>query len=287
MAQSPPLLVTATLFAIMFALGVGLPFDGLSRWQQHRGLLLRGLIGTCLLVPVAAALLLLLPPTMALSQPARFSIALMAVCPSAPLLLRKAGKQGGDRILAALLQVAAALAAIITIPLLASGFTRIFGVEGWQVQSHHVAAQVALVQLLPLLLGLLFRRFAPSWASRLETPLDRLANGLLLLLLVLVVLWKTAPLLVTYVGANLIALPVMAALVLISLALGYGLTNRDPCLGITLALATSMRNPGLALLLASTYAPEVPAVKLGILVYLLITVLLSIPFLSWQRSLQT
>ncbi|MCP9780608.1 MULTISPECIES: bile acid:sodium symporter [Cyanobium] len=285
MSQSPPLLVSATLFAIMFALGLGLPLDGLTRWQQHRGLLLRGLVGTCLLVPVAAALLLLWPPTMAISQPARFSIALMAVCPSAPLLLRKAGKQGGDRILAALLQVAAALAAIITIPLLASGFTRIFGVEGWQVQSHHVAKQVALVQLLPLLLGLLFRRFVPRWASRLETPLDRLANGLVLLL-VLVVLWKTAPLLVTYVGANLIALPVMAALVLISLALGYGLTNRDPCLGITLALATSMRNPGLALLLASTYAPEVPAVKLGILVYLLITVLLSIPFLRWQRSLQ-
>ena len=286
MAQSPPLLVTATLFAIMFALGVGLPLDGLGRWQQHRGLLLRGLVGTCLLVPVAAALLLLLPPTMALSQPARFSIALMAVCPSAPLLMRKAGKQGGDRILAALLQVAAALAAIITIPLLASGFTRIFGVEGWQVQSHHVAAQVALVQLLPLLLGLLVRRFAPSWASRLETPLDRLANGLLLLL-VLVVLGKTAPLLVTYVGANLIALPVMAALVLISLALGYGLANRDPCLGVTLALVTSMRNPGLALLLAGIYAPEMPAVKLGILVYLLITVLLSIPFLRWQRSLQS
>ena len=99
-------------------------------------------------------------------------------------------------------------------------------------------------------------------------------------------LWKTAPLLVTYVGANLFALPVMAALVLISLALGYGLTNRDPCLGVTLALATSMRNPGLALLLAGIYAPEVPAVKLGILVYLLMTVLLSIPFLKWQRRLQ-
>jgi hypothetical protein len=44
-----------------------------------------------------------------------------------------------------------------------------------------------------------------------------------------------------------------------------------------------MRNPGLALLLAGIYAPEVPAVKLGILVYLLITVVLSIPFLRWQR----
>jgi hypothetical protein len=39
-------------------------------------------------------------------------------------------------------------------------------------------------------------------------------------------------------------------------------------------------------LLAGTYAPEVPAVKLGILMYLLITVLLSIPFLHWQRLRQ-
>lgn len=106
---------------------------------------------------------------------------------------------------------------------------------------------------------------------------------MLLLLLVLVVLAKTAPLLVTYVGANLVALPVMGALVLISLALGYGLANRNPEQRVTLALVTSMRNPGLALLLAGTYAPEVPAVKLGILVYLLTTVVLSIPFLRWQR----
>jgi predicted Na+-dependent transporter len=275
-------LVPATLFTIMFALGVGLPLDGFSRWQQQRGLLLRGLLGTCVLVPLAAVALLLWPPTLALSQPARFAIALMAVCPSAPLLLRKAGKQGGDRSLAALLQVGAALVAILSIPLLAILITRIFGVSGWAIEARHVAGQVALAQLLPLLLGLLLRRFAPQWASRLEGPLDRIAN-VLLLLLVLVVLAKTAPLLVTYVGANLVALPVMGALVLISLALGYGLADRDPQQRVTFALVTSMRNPGLALLLAGIYAPEVPAVKLGILVYLLITVVLSIPFLRWQR----
>jgi BASS family bile acid:Na+ symporter len=282
MVPSPSVLVPATLFTIMFALGVGLPLDGFSRWQQQRGLLLRGLLGTCVLVPLAAVALLLWPPTLALSQPARFAIALMAVCPSAPLLLRKAGKQGGDRSLAALLQVGAALVAILSIPLLAILITRIFGVSGWAIEARHVAGQVALAQLLPLLLGLLLRRFAPQWASRLEGPLDRIAN-VLLLLLVLVVLAKTAPLLVTYVGANLVALPVMGALVLISLALGYGLADRDPQQRVTFALVTSMRNPGLALLLAGIYAPEVPAVKLGILVYLLITVVLSIPFLRWQR----
>ena len=47
-----------------------------------------------------------------------------------------------------------------------------------------------------------------------------------------------------------------------------------------------MRNPGLALLLASTHAPEVPAVKLGILLYLVITIILSIPFLRWQANLR-
>lgn len=283
MAPSPSVLVPATLFMIMFALGVGLPLDGFSRWQQQRGLLLRGLLGTCVLVPLAAVALLLWPPTLALSQPARFAIALMAVCPSAPLLLRKAGKQGGDRSLAALLQVGAALVAILSIPLWAILFTRIFEVSGWAIASRHVAGQVALAQLLPLLLGLLLRRFAPQWASRLETPLDRIAN-VLLLLLVVVVLVKTAPLLVTYVSTNLATLPVMGALVLISLALGYGLANRNPQERVTLALVTSMRNPGLALLLAETYAPEVPAVKLAILVYLLTTVVLSIPFLRWQRQ---
>ncbi|WP_094561067.1 bile acid:sodium symporter family protein [Synechococcus sp. 8F6] len=277
MAPSPSVLVPATLFTIMFALGVGLPLDGFSRWQQQRGVLLRGLLGTCVLVPLAAVALLLWPATLSLSQPARFAIALMAVSPSAPLLLRKAGKQGGDRSLAALLQVGAALVAIL--------ITRIFGVSGWAIEARHVAGQVALAQLVPLLLGLLLRRFAPQWASRLEAPLDRIAN-VLLLLLVLVVLAKTAPLLTTYVGANLVALPVMGALVLISLALGYGLADRDPQQRVTLALVTSMRNPGLALLLAGTYAPEVPAVKLGILMYLLITVLLSIPFLHWQRLRQ-
>jgi predicted Na+-dependent transporter len=269
----------------MFALGVGLPLDGFSRWQQHRSLLLRGLLGTCVLVPLAAVLLLMWPPTLALSQPARFAIALMAVCPSAPLLLRKAGKQGGDRSLAALLQVGAALVAIVSIPLLATLFTRSFGVSGWAIEPRHVAGQVGLAQLLPLLLGLLLRRFAPRWASRMEAPLDRLANALLLVLVV-VVLVKTAPLLLTYVGANLVALPVMAALVLVSLALGYGLADPDPRQRLTLALVTSMRNPGLALLLAGTYAPGVPAVKLGILVYLLATVVLSAPFLRWQRRLK-
>ena len=97
MLPTPLQLTSATLLAIMFSLGVGLPLEGFSCWRQNRGLILRALVGTCVLVPLMALLLLMWSPTLALPQPARFAIALMAVCPSAPLLMRKAAKQGGDR----------------------------------------------------------------------------------------------------------------------------------------------------------------------------------------------
>jgi bile acid:Na+ symporter, BASS family len=67
----------------------------------------------------------------------------------------------------------------------------------------------------------------------------------------------------------------MAVLVLLSFAVGYGVAGEGHDRRVTTALVTSMRNPGLALLLASTYAPQLPGVKLGVLLYVLITVLVS------------
>lgn len=84
MAQAPALIVSVTLFTIMFALGLGLPGDGLRLIRQRWGLVLRVLVGSCLLVPLAALLLLKLPLSFALSPAARLAIGLMAVCPSAP-----------------------------------------------------------------------------------------------------------------------------------------------------------------------------------------------------------
>ena len=77
-----------------------------------------------------------------------------------------------------------------------------------------------------------------------------------------------------------------ALMVLASLVIGLLLAGRSPQERITTSLVTSMRNPGLALLFASLYGQDLPGVKLGILAYLLTTVILSIPFLRWRRSLR-
>jgi hypothetical protein len=88
-----------------------------TAWSRFLAFLATAAPAMLMCVPLLAWLLLLTPPAGQLSQEVRMAIALMAACPSAPLLLRKAGKTGGDASLAGFLQVLAAVLAIITVPL--------------------------------------------------------------------------------------------------------------------------------------------------------------------------
>jgi predicted Na+-dependent transporter len=277
-------LVPVSLFIVMLALGTGLTTDFWRDWRPHRRLIIRVELVTCVGVPLVGLLLLCTPPGQSLSVEARHAIALMAACPSAPLIVRKAGKQGGHSGLAAQLQVIAALLAIVTVPVLAQLGQTLFSLQGWDVLPRDVALQVGQTQLLPLLLGVTLRAGAPELVNRLQPHLNRLAN-LLLVLLVAAILVKTSPLLHAFARANSQALLLMALLVAISLGLGFAIAGEGQQQGTTAALVTSMRNPGLALLLAGSHAPELGQVRLGILIYVLITVLLSIPVLRWQQRL--
>jgi BASS family bile acid:Na+ symporter len=116
------ILIPATLFTLMFALGLGLRGVALVLLRQRPALIARALIGTCLLVPLAALLFLKSPLNQLLSLPVKLAHGLMAISQSEPLTLRKAARRGGDRELAALLQLLAAAVAIVSIPLLANLF---------------------------------------------------------------------------------------------------------------------------------------------------------------------
>ena len=275
-------LVPVTLFIVMLALGAGLPTDAWRDWHRHRHLILRVELVTCVVVPLVGWLLLCSRFAQGLSIESRHAIALMAACPSAPLIVRKAGKQGGDSGLAAQLQVIAALVAIVTVPLLAQLGEAWFRVDGWTILPRDVALQVGQTQLLPLLLGVTLKSRAPQLVARLHTHLNRLAN-LLLVLLVVAILIKTSPLLLAFSAANIRALLLMALLVCISLGLGFAIAGTEPGQRTTVGLVTSMRNPGLALLLTGSHAPELGQVRLGILMYVLITVLLSIPVMRRRQ----
>jgi predicted Na+-dependent transporter len=274
-------LIATTLFAVMVSLGLSLPLNRLQEFHRQRRMVVRVLIGSCLLVPLVGVLVLLAP--LGMSPPARLAVALMALCPSAPLTMHKAHTSGGDRGLAALLQVSAATLAILSVPLLALAFKQIFHVSGWEITPDHVAGQIIKVQLLPLGIGVVLRRWQPALADRLQAPFSRIAN-LLLLVLIVLILVKVGPQIAQFLLGDPAGLTSVVVMVVASLAIGQLLGAGPPHVRTTTALVTSMRNPGLALLLAHAYAPHVKGLTPGILAYLLLTVLISLPYLRWRRS---
>lgn len=266
--------VKATLFAIMLSLGVSVDNKTLLGWFKQPGYLLRILVASCVVVPLLALMLLQSPLTAGMSPASKYAIALMALCPSAPLTMRKAAKAGGDRQLAAVLQVCSALAAVISVPLLAGLFRSLFAIEGWQIDPADVAIQVLIAQVLPLLIGIAIRVYKPIFASRIEKKLKWLANFLLALLIV-VLLVKIGPNLPAFITTNLTALVLMVVLVAISFAIGYGLATGAGCNRRTAALLVAMRNPGLALLFASSHGGHLIGIKLAIISYVILTIALT------------
>jgi predicted Na+-dependent transporter len=75
----------------------------------------------------------------------------------------------------------------------------------------------------------------------------------------------------------------MALMALASQGIGVAMAGEQSSHRITTALVTSMRNPGLALLFASQHGGKLPGLKLGVLVYVLVTVILTIPLMRANR----
>jgi hypothetical protein len=75
----------------------------------------------------------------------------------------------------------------------------------------------------------------------------------------------------------------MAVLAAGALLIGAAMAGPGSPHGTTTALVTAMRNPGLALLFANRHGQELIGVKAGILVYVLATVLVSVPLMQRAR----
>ena len=171
---------TATVFTVVFAIGLALDAAEL-RWAIRRPwLIARGLFAVFIVVPVAAVVV---GDLLGLSRVAQVAVALMAVAPGAPVALRRSLESGGHRSAAVALQALVALLAIVTMPLSVQALNAIYGTHA-SISPAVVAAQVFKTQLLPLGLGVLLRWLVPVVATRVETAVRRVAGLLLVAFLV-------------------------------------------------------------------------------------------------------
>jgi hypothetical protein len=127
-------------------------------------------------------------------------------------------------------------------------------------------------------LGASLRAMRPVLAAKLEAPLGRIGNGLLLALAILVL--ADMPAIIGAVGWT----PMFAGvgITVCALAVGAAFAWRDPDVRPVGAIAAAMRNPGLALVIATVnQAP--PAVTAAVIGYALGLGLTIVGFLQWRK----
>jgi BASS family bile acid:Na+ symporter len=212
-----------------------------------------------------------------LKGPVAAGIVLMVISPGAPVALRRALDAGGNREFAPVLHLAIVMLAVVTVPASVAILDWIFAAD-FAVTPFDIGRQVFFAQLLPLALGAAIRAMRPALAATLEGPLGRAGNVLLLALAILVL--ADMPPIIATVGWT----PTIAgvAMTLGALAIGAAFAWRDVDVRRTAAVAAAMRNPGLALVIATVNRapPEVTAAVIGYALGLGVTM---IAFLQWCR----
>jgi len=275
-----PKLITASI--VMMVFGIGLNARPQDTWYlfRHPALLARSVLSMNVIMPLVAVALVV-----GFDLPAAVKIALvaLAVSPVPPLLPKKEVDAGGDASYAIGLAVAIALLSVVTVPLAVALFTSAFGRSG-EVAVWTVAKTVGITILVPLAAGITLHRWAPGLAPKLARPVS--IFGLVLLVVsalpVAVSLW---PAMSALHGDGTVL--VLALMAVIGLVVGHALGGPDADTRTNLALSTASRHPAVALAAANAVVgnTEAKPALAAILLYVVIAILVSIPYVAWRKRL--
>ncbi|MGK7911378.1 MAG: DUF202 domain-containing protein [Synechococcus sp.] len=265
-----------TIFAIMFDVGLNLPWEKVIGFWKQPALLGRSLLSTAIVPPIVVALVVILVP---LPNNFAYALALFAACPAPPLLTRRAAAAGASFEFVASLQVTLALLAIVLTPLFLFLFhINIFHLEV-SVFPRNVVRQIAIAQLIPLSIGLGLRTFWEDASKEIATLVGLIAKTLfaLLILLALIISFKVLP------SFGLMPFAVTLALTLVGLAIGHLIGRKDkPQVQSGIAVTTIARNLGLILYLATAnQANELVPYILGIFIAGFIA---GAPYSAWMKK---
>lgn len=268
------LFATAVVWIVMFALGLMLGREQIAAAMQRRVILAAVIFAVVVPVPALAVLAVKL---FGLTGPVAAGIVLMAISPGAPVALRRALDAGSDRAFAPALHLAIVALAVVTVPLTVAILDWIFA-KDFEVTPFHIGRQVFFAQLLPMALGATLRAVRPALAGKLETRLGRIGN-LLLVVMGVMVLVDMPPLIRAVGWVPMIAGVGMTAC---ALAVGTAFAWRDPAVRPAAAIAAAMRNPGLALVIATVNRtpPDVTAAVIGYALGLAVTI---VAYLQWRK----
>jgi bile acid:Na+ symporter, BASS family len=276
LASLIPLLVKASIWVTVFALGLEVSIEDVLFLVRKPALLLRSLLAMDVIMPLVAVALAV---AFDLHPAVKIALVALALSPVPPVLPKKQIKAAGASAYAFGLLVTAGLFAIVFIPFALNLIERLR-----PMRAHLSAGQVALIVLItvlaPLATGLIVRRIAPAVAQRIVRPISIVAT-VLLLAGVAPILFTKWPEMVEVIGNG--TLVAIAAFVVVGLIVGHLLGGPDPADRTVLALSTAARHPGVALAIATAAFPEQKLVLPAVLLYLIVGAILAIPYSRWRQ----
>ena len=268
-------LVTITIFTLMLAIGVNLSIEELLSLWRRPVLLLRALLAVVVLVPLVVIILLRL---FDLSSGVATGLALLAASPGAPLTTKRSQMAGGNFPHSVNLQLTLASLAVFITPFTLAIFYGLFDLETERVMVSQVFRQVARVQFLPVILGLLIQKFSPKTTSIIGKPLILIANTLFLLLLILLIIPGFR--LILQIG--ILPLVAIVMMVVISLAIGHIFGGSEVDKRSALAIACIARNIGLAIYIAYLSNSQQQVIP-TLISYAILGALIAIPYSTWSK----
>jgi BASS family bile acid:Na+ symporter len=282
------LLASVTLFELMVSIGLGVTFADVVDVARDWRLVARAALANYVCVPAAAVGLLLLfrPHTQA---PADFPLIaagflIAAVCPGAPYGPPFTAMARGNGVVAVGLMVLLAGSSALLAPLLLRLLLPLTsGDEPQQIQVGKVVGTLMLAQFLPLCVGLAVRQWRPALAEALGRPARLLSLALNLLTLAVILSAQFGML----IGIPPRAYLGMFALVAVSVAAGWLLGGPGGGSRTAMAMATSVRNVGVGLVIAADSFAGTPAVTAATAFALFQTLVMALAALGWGRLAPT
>ena len=268
------ILSLAAVFSAMFALGAGIHPRRLFRELARFGLLARALCVALIAVPLVAIGAATL---FGLERAPLAGLLLIGISPGAPMALRRSRESGGHAQFSMVLQVAVALLAIVAVPAWVLILDALYSARA-DISLEVLARQVFLAQLLPIGGGAICAAVFPTVAARLVGPMLRM-SGVGLLIVAALLLWQFGPLLPALGAAPIAASALLAAS---AIGLGHWVGGPDEDTRITSAIVCALRNPGIALLVASANGMPAMATHM-VLAHVVVTAILLLAYLFFRR----
>jgi BASS family bile acid:Na+ symporter len=275
-----PLILKTSIFMTVFGLALNATTDDALYLFRRPSELVRSLLSMNVVMPLFASALAV---AFNLHQAVEIALITLAVSPVPPILPKKELKAGGHASYAIGLLVAAGVLAIVFVPMAVELLGRVFG-RSTHISVATVAQLVLLTVLLPLAAGIAVRRFAPAFADRIARPISLVA-AVLLIASALPILFTASQAITSLIGNGTII--AIAAFVIFGLTVGHLLGGPEPEDRTVLALSTASRHPGIALAIASASFPGQKLVLAAVLLYLIVNVIVSLPYLNWRRRHHT